>query len=238
MRPLAGDFCDLICFRPVLMMPSRRFQPPRSRPLLKGQRPEASRTVPGVAAEALLEATISVPWERSVHAARLAFLRRVARPGEVSVHVACGIDRLGFIDAAYGLTTIVTDIDAASLEVLAQQFTELEGRLGPFAGSLQFRQLAVEALAADEGFPQASVHHLTLQNLFNAHLHPAVAYPRIIDALLSVVAPGGSYFLTESEAAVLMRRAQGRRVRLATLGEIQGYYDENVVMLRVRGPAE
>jgi hypothetical protein len=235
---LAEDFCDLICLRPVLMVPSRRPRRPKTYPSLKEQRPEVPRAVREVAAEPLLEATIGVPWERSVHAGRLAFLRRVAQPGEVSVHVACGIDRLGFIDAAYGLTTILTDIDASSLEVLAQQFAELEARLGPLAGSLQFRQLAVEALAADEGFPPASIHHLTLQNLFNAHLHPAVAYPRIIEALLSVVAPGGSYFLTESEAAVLLRRAQGRGVRLATLGEIQGYYDENVVMLKVCPAAE
>ena len=55
-----------------------------------------------VALEAVLEATVSVPWERPVHAARLAFLRRVARPGEVSVHVACGTDRLGFIDVVMG----------------------------------------------------------------------------------------------------------------------------------------
>jgi hypothetical protein len=220
------------------MPPSRRPQPPKTYPSLKERQPEVSRPIHGMAAEALLEATISVPWERSVHAARLAFLRRVARPGEVSVHVACGIDRLGFIDVACGLTTIFTDIDAASLEILAQQFAELKAHLGPFAGSLRFRQLAVEALAADEGFSPASVHHLTLQNLFNAHLHPAVAYPRIVDALLSVVAPGGSYFLTDSEAAVLLRRAQARQVRLTRLGEIQGYYDENVVMFRVREPAE
>src|SRR5919109_4708076 len=82
----------------------------------------------GMAVEALLEATVSVPWERPVHAARLAFLRRVARPGEVSVHVACGIDRLGFLDVAYGLTTILTDIDMASLDILTQQFAELEAR--------------------------------------------------------------------------------------------------------------
>jgi hypothetical protein len=197
-----------------------------------------SRPVRGVAAEALLEATISVHWERSVHAARLAFLRRVAQPGEVSVHVACGIDRLALIDAAYGLTTILTDIDAASLEILAQQFAELEARLGPLPGSLQFRQLPVEALAAEGGFPPVSVHHLTLQNLFNAHLHPTTAYPRIIDALLTVVAPGGSYFLTASEAAVLLRQAQARRVQLTRLGEIQGYYDENVVMFQIVRPAK
>src|SRR6266545_5086415 len=90
-----------------------------------------------VATEAVLEATVSVPWERPVHAARLAFLRRVARPGEVSVHVACGTDRLGFIDVAFGLTTILTDIDAAALDILAQQFADVQRRLGPLAGSLQ-----------------------------------------------------------------------------------------------------
>jgi hypothetical protein len=190
----------------------------------------------GVTAEALLEATVSVPWERSVHAARQAFLRRVAQPGEVSVHVACGIDRLGFLDVACGLTTILTDVDATALEILAQQFAALEARLGPFVGSLQCRQLPVEALAAEGGFPSASVHHLTLQNLFNAHLHRATAYPAIIDALLTIIAPGGSYFLTEAEAAVLLRQAQVRRVHLTRLGEIQGYYDENVMMLQVRKP--
>ena len=187
---------------------------------------------------ALLEATISVPWERAVHMARLAFLRRVARPGEVSVHVACGSDRLGFIDAAYGLTTILTDIDAASLDVLAQQFAELEARLGRLGGSLQCRQLPVERLASDAGFPPGSIHHLTLQNLFNAYLHPAAAYPRIIDGLLTVVAPGGSFFLTESEAAILHRRAQARRVQLVCVGEVQGYYDENVMMFQVHRPVE
>jgi hypothetical protein len=192
----------------------------------------------GVTAESLLEATVSVPWERSVHAARLAFLRRVARPGDVSVHVACGIDRLGFLDVACGLTTILTDVDTAALEILAQQFADLEARLGPLVGSLQFRQLPVEALAAEGGFPPASVHHLTLQNLFNAHLHRAAAYPHIIDALLTIIAPGGSYFLTESEAAVLLRQAQARRVHLMRLGEIQGYYDENVVMLQGRKPGK
>src|ERR687888_548599 len=79
----------------------------------------------GIAAEALLAATVSVPWERPVHAARLAFLGRVAHPSEVSVHVACGTDRLAFIDVAFGLTTIVTDIDIAALEILAQQFADL-----------------------------------------------------------------------------------------------------------------
>jgi hypothetical protein len=148
------------------------------------------------------------------------------------VHVACGTDRLGFIDVACGLTTILTDVDAASLEILAQQFAEFEERRGPLMGSLQFRPLPVEALAAKGGFAAASVHHLTLQNLFNAHLHPATSYPRIVDALLRVVAPGGSYFLTESEAAVLLRQAQVRRVQLTRLGEIQGYYDEKVAMFQ------
>lgn len=221
------------------MAPSHREQPPSTYPLLREQqRRGEALPLPGVAAKSLLEATVSVPWERPVHAARLAFLRRVAQPGEVSVHVACGIDRLGFIDVAYGLTTILTDIDMASLDILSQQFAELEARLGPFAGSLQCRQLAVEALTAEEGFRQARVHHLTLQNLFNAHLHHASDYPRIIDPLLTVIAPGGSYFLTASEAAVLLRQAQARRVRLTKIGELQGYYDEHVMLFQVQGPAE
>jgi hypothetical protein len=215
------------------MAPLRRMQSPATHPMPHEQRTEASRPVQGAAAEALLEATVSVPWERAVHAARLALLRRVAQPGEVSVHVACGLDRLGFLDVACGLSTVLTDVDGAALEILAQQFAELEERLGPLAGSLQFRQLPVEALLDERGFPPASVHHLTLQNLFNAHLHPAAAYPHIIDALLTIGVPGGSYFLTASEAGVLLRQAQARRVPLRRLGEIQGYYDENVVMLQV-----
>jgi hypothetical protein len=216
------------------MRPPHGGRLPPTRPLLNEQPPRA-RTLPqlGVTAEALLVATVSVPWERPVHTARLALLRRVAQPGEVSVHVACGIDRLGFIDVACGLTTILTDVDRASLEILAQQFAELEARIGRLAGSLQFRQLPVEALTAEEGFPPGSVHHLTLQNLFNAHLHPPATYPRVIDALLTVVASGGSFFLTESEAVVLQRQAQTRQVRLTRLGEIQGYYDENVVLFQL-----
>ena len=42
------------------------------------------------------------------------------------MHVACGTDRLGFIDVAYGLTTILTDVDSASLDILAQQFASLQ----------------------------------------------------------------------------------------------------------------
>jgi hypothetical protein len=217
------------------MRPWRRDHSPSTPPRFKEpSRRQGGELLPGVTVDALLEATVSVPWERPVHAARLSFIRRVARPGEVSVHVACGIDRLGFIDVAYGLTTILTDVDAASLDILSQQFAELEGRLGPLAGSLQCRQLTVEALTAEEGFPPASVHHLTLQNLFNAHLHQPVDYPRLIDPLLTVIAAGGSYFLTASEAAVLLRQAQARRVQLARIGELQGYYDENVVLLQVR----
>jgi hypothetical protein len=180
-----------------------------------------------------MEATVSVSWERPVHAGRLALLRRVAQPGEVSVHVACGLDRLGFIDVAFGLTTILTDIDPSALAILAQQFAEFEARFGPLPGSLQCRQLPVEALTAEEGFPPGSVHHLTLQNLFNAHLHPTATYARIIDPLLAVVASGGSFFLTESEAMVLQRQAQARQMRLTRLGEIQGYYDENVVLFQL-----
>jgi hypothetical protein len=192
----------------------------------------------GVSVEALLEATVSVPWERPVHVARLDFLRRVARPGERSVHIACGLDRLGFIDVAYGLTTILTDTDTASLDILSQQFRELEDRLGPLAGTVECRPLSVEALTAAAGFPPASVQHLTLQNLFNAHLHHASDYPRLLDPLLTVIAPGGSFFLTVSEASVLVRQAQARHIRLARMGEIQGYYDEDVALLQVMRSAE
>jgi hypothetical protein len=218
------------------MLPSPGSQPHRASPAPQRQRQEGSQSLHGVTAGALLQATVSVPWERAVHTARLAFLRRVARPGEVSVHVASGIDRLGFIDVAYGLTTIVTDADAASLEILAQQFARLEVSLGPLAGSLQLRQLPVEDLATAAGFPPASIHHLTLQNLFNARLHPPTAYPRIIAPLLTVLTPGGSCFLTESEAAVLLRQAQVHRVPVTRVGEVQGYYDENVVMVQLRRP--
>jgi hypothetical protein len=176
---------------------------------------------------------VSVPWERPVHAARLAFLRRVARPGEVSVHVACGTDRLGFIDVAYGLTTILTDVESGSFDILAQQFAEVEARFGPFPGTLQRRQLPVEALTAEEGFLPRSIHHLTLLNLFNANLHPASDYPRLIAPLLTIIAPGGSFFLTASEADILLRQARARQAGLRRLGEIQGYYDENVVLFQV-----
>src|SRR5919108_285265 len=115
-----------------------------------------------VAAEAVLEATVSVPWERPVHAARLAFLRRVARPGEVSVHVACGTDRLGFIDVACGLTTILTDVDSALLNTLGQQFAEFAARYAPLPGTLQCRQLSVEGLTSADGFEPGSIDHLTL----------------------------------------------------------------------------
>jgi hypothetical protein len=162
----------------------------------------------------------------------------MARPGEVSVHVACGTDRLGFIDVACGLRTILTDVDPASLDILAQQFAAFEARFGPLAGSLQCRQLPVEALTAEEGFPSGSVHHLTLQNLFNAHLHPSAAYPRVIAALLAVVASGGSLFLTESEAVALQRQAQARQMRLTRLAKVQGYYDENVVLLQLHKTLE
>lgn len=192
-----------------------------------------TRPRPEVATEVLLNATVSVPWERPVHAARLQFLRRRAQPGQVSVHVACGTDRLGFIDAAYGLTTILTDIDAAPLSILSQQFAELEARLGPLVGSLRCCQLGAETLSAERGFRPASVHHLTLQNLFNAHLHSASEYPRVIDPLLTILAPGGSVFLTASEASVLLRRAEARQFLLTKMGEIQGYYEENVLMFQV-----
>jgi hypothetical protein len=219
----------------ALMRPLRReYSPAASLWLKELPRRQGEQSLPGVTVDALLEATVSVSWERPIHAARLAFLRRVARPGEVSVHGACGIDRLGFIDVAFGLTTILTDVETASLDILSQQFAELEARLGPLAGRLQYRQLGVEELTAEEGFPSASVHHLTLQNLFNAHLHRPSDYPRLIDPLLTVIAPRGSYFLTVSEATVLLRQAQARRVQLTRMGEIQGYYDENVVLLQVR----
>jgi hypothetical protein len=183
--------------------------------------------------EAVLEATVSVHWERPVHAARLAFLGRVAQPGEVSVHVACGTDRLGFIDAAYGLTTILTDVDSASLNILAQQFGEFAAQRGPLPGTLQCRQLSVEGLTSEDGFTPGSIHHLTLLNLFNANFYPASDYPRLIDPLLITIAPGGSFFLTASEADVLLRRARARQAGLSRLGEIQGYYDENIVLLQV-----
>jgi hypothetical protein len=215
-------------------LPSRK---PRASipPSLPAQPRQAGALPPlRVALEAVLEATVSVHWERPVHAARLAFLRRVAQPGEVSVHVACGIDRLGFIDVAYGLTTIVTDVDSASLSILAQQFNELAAPCGPLPGTLRCRQLSVEGLTSKEGFTPGSIHHLTLLNLFNANLHPASRYPRLIDPLLTIIAPGGSFFLTASEADVLLRRARARQMGLNRLGEIQGYYDENIVLLQVR----
>ena len=184
--------------------------------------------------EAVLEATVSAPWERPVHLARLAFLRRVARPGEVSVHLACGTDRLGFIDAAFGLTTILTDVDAASLNILAQQYADVAARCGPLPGTLQCRQLPVEGVTSDEGFTPRSIQHLTLLNLFNANLHAASHYSRLIDPLLTVIAPGGSLFFTISEADVVLRRAQARQMELSRLGEMQGYYDEDIVLLQVR----
>jgi hypothetical protein len=220
------------------MVPPHREQPPSTLSSLRAQQPQAQAPPHGIAAEALLGATVSVPWERPVHTARLAFLRRMARPGEVSVHVACGTDRLGFIDVACGLRTILTDVDPASLDILAQQFAAFEARFGPLAGSLQCRQLPVEALTAEEGFPSGSVHHLTLQNLFNAHLHPSAAYPRVIAALLAAVASGGSLFLTESEAVALQRQAQARQMRLTRLAKVQGYYDENVVLLQLHKTLE
>ena len=216
-------------------MPPPHVEQPHSTPPLRREPQPSVKASPRleIAAEALLAATVSVPWEYPVHAGRLALLRRVARPGEVSVHVACGIDRLGFIDVAFGLTTILTDVDPSSLAILAQQFADFEARFGPLPGSLQFRQIPVEALTAEEGFRPGSVHHLTLQNLFNAHVHATAAYPRVIDALLVAVAPGGSLFLTESEAMVLQRQAQARQRRFTRLGEIQGYYDESVVVLQL-----
>jgi hypothetical protein len=214
------------------MRPPRRPSAPRTQPW-----EERGQLSTGISTEALLQVTVSVPWERPVHAARLQFLQRVARPGERSVHVACGIDRLGFIDVAYGLTTVLTDTDAAALDILSQQFHDLEARLGPLPGRLECRPLGIEALTAAAGFLPASVQHLTLQNLFNAHLHQASEYPRLLDPLLTVIAPGGSFFLTVSEAAVLVRQAQARQMRLTHLGEIQGYYDENVVLLQVAAPA-
>ena len=213
-----------------------REQPTHMRSPTERQLLDGSISSLDIAAEALLAATVSVPWERPVHAVRLAFLRRVVHPGEVSVHVACGIDRLAFIDVAFGLTTILTDIDAVALDILAQQFADVQRRLGPLAGSLQVRRLAVEALAGEAGFPAASVQHLTLQNLFNAHVHPAGAYPKIIDALLGVIANGGSYFITESEAAVLTVRARIQQVQLSQIAQVQGYYDEQVLMFQVHKP--
>ena len=219
-------------------LPSRTPRP--SMPPSLPEQPRQAGALPSrrIATEAVLESTVSVPWERPVHAARLAFLRRVARPGEVSVHVACGTDRLGFIDVVCGLTTILTDVDAASLDILAQQFAEFAARCGPLLGTLQCRQLPVEGLTAQEGFPPGSVHHVTLLNLFNANLYPASHYPRLLDPLLTIIAPGGSFFFTASEADILLRRARARQMALRRLEEMQGYYDENVVLLQVhRTPA-
>jgi hypothetical protein len=207
--------------------PSRKPRPSRS-----ASRPDQLRAA---AAEAVLEATVSAPWERPVHAARLTFLRSVAQPGEVSVHVACGLDRLGFIDVAYGLTTILTDVDSASLQILDQQFAEFAARYGPLPGTLQWRQLSVEGLTSADGFTRGSIAHLTLLNLFNTNLYPVSHYPRLIDPLLTTIAPGGSFFLTMSEADVLLRRARSRQLAVSRLGEIQGYYDENIILLQVDG---
>jgi hypothetical protein len=147
--------------------------------------------------------------------------------------MACGTDRLGFIDAAYGLTTILTDVDSASLNTLAQQFADFAARCGPLPGTLQCRQLPVEGVTSDAGFTPGSIQHLTLLNLFNANLHSASHYSRLIDPLLTVIAPGGSLFFTSSEADVLLRRARARQMGLRRLGEIQGYYDESIVLLQV-----
>ena len=214
-------------------LPSRK--PRRSMPpsRLSQSRQARALSSPQVGMKAVLEATVSVPWERPVHTARLAFLRRVAQPGEVSVHLACGTDRLGFIDAAYGLTTILTDVDSASLNILAQQFAEFAARCGPIPGTLQCRQLSVEGVTSEAGFAPGSIQHLTLLNLFNANLHSASHYSRLIDPLLTVIAPCGSLFFTSSEADVLLRRARARQMGLGRLGEIQGYYDENIVLLQV-----
>jgi hypothetical protein len=211
-------------------------RPFRGPPDLKpSSRPRRGRVLPSpqMGMEAVLEATVSVPWERPVHAARLAFLRRVARAGEVSVHMACGTDRLGFIDAAFGLTTILTDVDSAALNILALQYADFAARCGPLPGTLQCRQLPVEEVTSDDGFSPRSIQHLTLLNLFNANLHAASQYARLIDPLLTVIAPGGSLFFTTSEADVLWRRARARQLELSRLGEIQGYYDENIVLLQV-----
>jgi hypothetical protein len=213
-------------------LPSRKPRPSRSPPPPAQPRPAGALSPRRTAMEAVLEATVSVPWERPVHAARLAFLRRVARPGEVSVHVACGTDRLGFIDAAYGLTTVLTDVDPASLNTLGQQFAEFAARYGPLPGTLQCRELSVEGLTSAEAFTAGSIHHVTLLNLFNANLYPAADHPRLIDPLLTAVAPGGSFFLTASEADILQRRARARQLGLSRLGEIQGYYDEDIVLLQ------
>jgi hypothetical protein len=119
------------------------------------------------------------------------------------------------------------------LDILAQQFGEFASRFGPLAGTLQCRPLPIEALSAEAGFPPRSVEHLTLLNLFNANLYPPSHHPRLVDPLLTIVAPGGSFFITASEANVLLRQAQTRPLRLTRLGEIQGYYDENIVLLGV-----
>ena len=172
-----------------------------------------------------------------MHTARLSLLARMAHPGERSVHLACGIDRLGFIDLACGLTTVLTDVNTSSLEILAQQLADLEHRWGPVPGVAHFRLMPVEALASPEGFPPDSIQHFTLQNLFNAQLHPARAYPAILDPLLSRITDRGTLFLTESEAAVLETRARVHGIPLLLLGRASGYYDEDVIMLQVRKPS-
>ena len=161
----------------------------------------------------------------------------MAHPGERSVHLACGIDRLGFIDLACGLTTELTDVNTSSLEILAQQLADLEHRWGPVPGVAHFRLMPVEALASPEGFPPDSIQHFTLQNLFNAQLHPPRAYPAILDPLLSRITDGGTLFVTESEAAVLETRARVHGIPLLLLGRASGYYDEDVIMLQVRKPS-
>jgi hypothetical protein len=211
----------------------RRTQHPAARP---SQR-QASPGCRCVTADALLAATACVPWERPVHAARHAFLLRAAHPGERSLHVACGTDRLGFIDLAYGLTTILTDISDASLQTLAQQLADLQQGMGAVAGAAEFRCLAVEDLAGPQGFAPASIHHLTLQNLFNAQLHSPQAHVSIVEALLAIITDAGTCFITESEGLLLEKRARIRGMRVARLGQIPGYYDEGVLMLRVHKPA-
>jgi hypothetical protein len=77
------------------------------------------------------------------------------------------------------------------------------------------------------------VHHLTLQNLFNAHLHPVHVQPKVIDLLLTVMAHRGSIFITASEAALLTRQAPMHGITLTKLGQIPGYYDEDVLLFQV-----
>ena len=81
-----------------------------------------------VGMEAVLEATVSVPWERPVH--RPAWLSSNVWHSRVRYRsAACGT--IAPFIMPYGLTTILTDVDFTSLNTLAQQFAEFAARCGP-----------------------------------------------------------------------------------------------------------